>query len=82
MGLGISVLVPTAFAMAGRLAAPAARARAIARTAVLGYMGFFLGPPVLGFVAELVGLRASYGLVAALLLAAIALQVRLARFDR
>ncbi len=82
MGLGISVVVPTALAMAGRLAEPAARSRAIARTTVLGYVGFFLGPPVLGFVAELAGLRASYGLVAALLLAALALQARLARLDR
>ncbi len=82
MGLGISVVVPTALAMAGRLAEPAARSRAIARTTVLGYVGFFLGPPVLGFVAELAGLRASYRLVAALLLAALALQARLARLDR
>ena len=82
MGLGISVVVPTALAMSGRLATPAARSRAIARTTVLGYLGFFLGPPVLGFVAELAGLRASYGLVAALLLAGLALQVRLARHDR
>jgi len=81
MGLGLSVMVPTALAMAGRLAEPAARARAIARTTVLGYLGFFLGPPMLGFVAEMAGLRASYGLVAALLLAGLALQMRLARFD-
>jgi MFS family permease len=82
MGLGISVVVPTALAVAGRLAEPAARSRAIARTTVLGYLGFFLGPPVLGFVAEMAGLRASYGLVAALLLGGLALQMRLARLDR
>jgi hypothetical protein len=81
MGLGISVVVPTALAVAGRLAEPAARSRAIARTTVLGYLGFFLGPPVLGFVAEMAGLRASYGLVAALLLGGLALQMRLARLD-
>ena len=81
MGLGVSVVVPTALAMAGRLAEPEARSRAIARTTVLGYVGFFAGPPVLGLMAELAGLRASYGLVAALLLAALALQVRLARLD-
>lgn len=82
MGFGISIVVPTALAMAGRLAEPAARSRAIARTTVLGYIGFFMGPPVLGFMAEMAGLRASYGLVAALLLAALALQTRLARLDR
>lgn len=82
MGLGISVLVPTALAVSGGAAAAQARSRAIARTAMLGYLGFVLGPPVLGFVAELAGLRASYGLVSALLLAGLALQFRLARLTR
>jgi hypothetical protein len=42
-----------------------------------GLSGLLPGPAVLGFVAEMAGLRASYGLVAALLLAGLALQMRL-----
>ena len=67
MGLGGSVVVPTALALTGRLARPEARSRAIARATVLGYVGYFIGPPMLGLIAEAAGLRAAFGLVAAVL---------------
>jgi hypothetical protein len=82
LGLGASLLVPTGFALIGRLAAPEARARAIARAAALGYMGFFFGPALLGLTAEFFGLRAAFGLVAAILLAGLGLVALLGRFDR
>ena len=81
LGLGISVLVPTALAVAGRLSPPALRSHAIARATVLGYLGFFLGPPVLGLTAELAGLRLAYGLVALALVAGLFLRARLARYE-
>jgi len=81
MGLGVSVVVPCALTIVGRLAVPEARGRAIARATILGYMGFFLGPPVLGLVAEGAGLRVSYALVAVVLLGALVLAVRLARAE-
>lgn len=64
MGLGASVVAPTAFSLVGRLAEPAARARAVARATMLGYMGYFFGPPMLGLVASLVGLRGAFGVAA------------------
>jgi len=67
LGLGGAVVVPTALALTGRLADPAQRGRAIARATVLGYLGYFLGPPMLGLVAELAGLRAAFGVVALVL---------------
>lgn len=82
MGLGVSVVAPTALQITGRLSGPEVRGRAIARATQVGYLGFFLGPPGMGLVAELVGLRASYALIAAVLLAALALRARLARHDR
>lgn len=82
LGLGASVLVPTAFALIGRLSTPELRARSIARAAALGYMGFFFGPALLGLTAELVGLRMAFGVVAATLLASLALVARLGRYDR
>jgi MFS family permease len=81
LGLGVSVVGPTAFALVGRLANPETRARAIARAAVLGYLGFFFGPPLLGVVAEIAGLRAAFATVAVVLLAGSALLARLARHD-
>ncbi len=82
LGLGASVVVPTVMAVIGRQSTDATRGRAIARATVLGYIGYFIGPPLLGMVAELVGLRASFALVAAVLLASLALAAALMRQDR
>jgi len=60
MGIGSSVIAPTAFSLVGRLAQPEARARAIARTTLYGYFGYFFGPPTLGLIAEVVGLRGAF----------------------
>jgi MFS family permease len=51
----------------GRLAAPEARARAVARATFLGYFGYFIGPPSFGFLAGAFGLRVTLGLAAGLL---------------
>lgn len=82
LGLGVSVVAPTALGVVGRLSAAEVRGRAVARATVIGYLGFFLGPPGLGLVAELTGLRASYGVVALVVLAALAVRARLGRWDR
>lgn len=68
LGFGVSVIAPLAFAIAGQLARPAERALTISRVAVIGYMGFFVGPPMMGFVSEGLGLRASFGVIAVLML--------------
>lgn len=82
LGLGASVVVPTVMAVIGRQSTDATRGRAIARATVLGYIGYFIGPPLLGMVAELMGLRASFAVVAAVLLASLALAAALMRQDR
>ena len=48
MGIGASVLAPTAFSLVGQRSAPEARARAVARATQLGYLGYFLGPAASG----------------------------------
>lgn len=68
MGLGSSVIAPTAFSLVGRFAVPEARARAVARATLLGYFGYFFGPPALGFLAGAFGLRAAFFTAAAVLL--------------
>jgi len=67
MGIGSSVIAPTAFTLVGRLAAPASRARAIARATLLGYFGYFFGPPMLGFIAGGFGLPMAFVTAAAIL---------------
>ena len=67
LGLGASVIVPMAFAfVAARVPAPQ-RARAISHLSVIGYAGFFLGPPLMGFLSGLFGLGAAFGTVAVIL---------------
>jgi MFS family permease len=53
-GLGLANLFPVAVARAGLLAG----SRGVALTSTLGYGGFLLGPPVIGFLAYAFGLRA------------------------
>lgn len=67
MGVGASVLAPTGFSLVGRLAAPEARARAVARATLLGYFGYFIGPPLLGYIAGGFGLRYAFVFAAGLL---------------
>ena len=68
MGIGSSVIAPTAFSLVGARAAPEARARAVARATLLGYFGYFIGPPGFGFVAGTLGLRFAFVFAAAALI--------------
>lgn len=68
LGLGVSTIAPMLLALAGRLASDDARAYVISRVTVIGYFGFFIGPPIMGFIAQGFGLRVSFGFVALLLL--------------
>ena len=52
-GLGLANLFPAAIARAGRLAG----STGVALTSLLGYSGFLLGPPAIGFLASQAGLR-------------------------
>ena len=72
VGIGYAVMMPLIFSRA----ANDARVRpgpAIASVATLGYGGLLLGPPVIGFVAELTGLRYSFLILLALALMPIVL---------
>ncbi|MDF1729313.1 MAG: MFS transporter [Sulfitobacter sp.] len=68
-GLGISVVAPLALALVGRTVRREHRLAAISRASVLGYGAFFVGPPLMGLVAEGYGLRVSFITVALLLVA-------------
>lgn len=64
-GLGFSVLVPVMYRRAAQTPGMAPGS-SIAAVASAGYAGLFTGPPLLGFVADTVGLSGAIGLVAAL----------------
>jgi MFS family permease len=67
-GLGVSVIAPMALALVGRNARDSERTKAISRAAVIGFMGFFIGPPTIGFISEVTSLRVAFALVALLLI--------------
>ena len=61
VGLGVANMAPLLFSAAGR-AGPAA-STGVAAAATLGYAGLLLGPPVVGAVSDVVGLRGALGLL-------------------
>jgi MFS family permease len=68
-GLGLANLFPAAIARAGLLAGSSG----VALTSTLGYTGFLLGPPAIGFLAGAFGLRAGLTTLSFLALAAAAI---------
>lgn len=63
VGIGLSNVVPAIFSASGNLGIPPATG--IAMTATAGYAGYLLGPPCIGAVATVAGLRTSMVLLAA-----------------
>ena len=80
-GAGCSVLAPTILGLAGGAAARSERATVIGSTTTLMYLGFLLGPAVVGVLADVADLRISLGAVGVLglLLALLFLVVPLPR---
>jgi MFS family permease len=68
-GLGVANAFPTAMARVGILAGP----HGVATASTLGYAGFLLGPPTIGFLAGAVSLGAALTTVSLLAVVAVAL---------
>ena len=67
-GLGIANTVPIAFSAAGNLTGFSAGA-AISVVTLMGYSGILIAPSAIGFVAEHIGFRITYVVLAACLVA-------------
>jgi MFS family permease len=64
MGIGLALIVPSAFSAAGAANdSPANAGSAIATVAALGWLGYVSGPPLIGHLADLVGLGAALWLL-------------------
>lgn len=61
-GIGVSSIIPLMYSTAGK-DTQIASGIAIASVAGIGYLGFLLGPPIIGYIAEAVGLRFSFALM-------------------
>lgn len=62
-GLGVSCVVPLVFSMAGR-SKTMGNGPAIAAVSTVGYIGFLIVPPVVGYLAEAAGLRWTFAFIA------------------
>src|SRR5260221_6581978 len=69
VGGGFSVVLPLTLSAGGHTSKQAA-GTAIAAVATCGYVGFLVGPPVIGFVADVLSLRTALGFVVVLSLCA------------
>jgi len=69
LGMGISVMVPLIFSLVGKSVPASKRTTIISRVAVVGYIGFFIGPAMMGGVAQLFGLGTSFVIMGAVLAA-------------
>ena len=76
-GAGISIAAPALFGAGGRTASEQDRGRAIATVTTLGYLGFLVGPPLVGGLAEAIGLRAAFAALALVAVGLIAATPRL-----
>lgn len=59
VGFGVACNVPTVYSVTGQHPTIAA-GRALAIVSSISYLGFLLGPPLIGYIAELFDLRYSY----------------------
>ncbi|REG81535.1 MFS transporter [Algoriphagus antarcticus] len=63
VGLGVASIIPLSYSIVGRskLYSPSV---ALALVSTISFFGFLLGPPLIGFIAELFNLKVSFALIA------------------
>ncbi|HEU5366687.1 MAG TPA: MFS transporter [Hanamia sp.] len=65
VGFGVSSVVPIVYGLAGKSTTMSAGA-ALAAVSTIGFLGFLIGPPLIGFIAQTISLRWSFTLIAIL----------------
>jgi MFS family permease len=63
VGFGVSCVVPMIFSLAGK-SKNMSSSSALASISTVGYLGFVLVPPFVGYVAQVASLRLSFGIIA------------------
>jgi MFS family permease len=75
-GFGVSCVVPFVFSLAGKIPMSNPGA-ALASISSLGYLGFLLVPPMIGYVAQASSLRVSFAIIALMGLLMVRLSTRI-----
>jgi MFS family permease len=63
VGLGVSSVVPLIYSLAGKSGSMSPEL-ALAAVSSISFLGFLIGPPLIGFIAEAAGLRMSFAVIA------------------
>jgi MFS family permease len=75
VGIGVSSVVPMVYSAAGKSKTMSAGV-ALAAVSTIGFVGFLIGPPVIGFIAGLATLRASFVFIAIMGMSVVVLSTR------
>jgi len=62
VGLGVSSIVPMVYSSAGKVST-ASPGMALAAVSSISFLGFLMGPPLIGYIAELSSLRYSFAVI-------------------
>jgi MFS family permease len=65
VGFGVSSIIPLMYSTAGKIK-EVASGIAIATVSGIGFFGFLMGPPLIGYIAQLAGLQYSFAVIALL----------------
>ena len=57
VGFGASSVIPTIYGTVGRTTEPSKVSIALASVSSVGFFGFLIGPPIIGFLSQAIGLR-------------------------
>lgn len=63
VGLGVSAVVPMAYNLAGQSKTTPPQ-QALTLITSIGFIGFFLGPPIIGFIAQSSSLKTAFAIIA------------------
>ena len=76
VGIGLATIVPIVYSSAGNMKGidPSV---GIAMATTIGYTGFFVGPPMIGFLSDVYGLRIGLGFVLVLFVAMLFLVLKI-----
>jgi MFS family permease len=57
VGFGVSSVIPTIYGTVGKTTEPSQVSIALASVSSVGFFGFLIGPPIIGFLSQAIGLR-------------------------
>jgi len=75
VGFGVSSVVPMVYSVAGK-SKTMSPGMALAAVSTIGFIGFLVGPPIIGFIAGALSLRASFTFIAVMGLSVVLLSTK------